>query len=132
MEIISSQEFANEWVEAWNSHDIDKILAHYADDFEMTSPIINVIENEPKGKLIGKTAVRRYWEKALALNPDLHFDIIAVFSGVESVVIHYQGHRGLSAEVFHFGDDGKVIKSYAHYSQCEEVLLSKIRGKEGI
>jgi len=132
MEIISSQEFANEWVEAWNSHDIDKILAHYADDFEMTSPIINVIENEPKGKLIGKTAVRRYWEKALALNPDLHFDIIAVFSGVESVVIHYQGHRGLSAEVFHFGGDGKVIKSYAYYSQCEEVLLSKIRGKEGI
>jgi ketosteroid isomerase-like protein len=31
-------QFAEEWIAAWNSHDLDRILSHYADDFEMASP----------------------------------------------------------------------------------------------
>lgn len=31
-------QFAQEWVVAWNSRDLDRILLHYADDFEMFSP----------------------------------------------------------------------------------------------
>src|SRR6516164_4567249 len=27
--------FAEDWVSAWNSHDLDKIMAHYADDVEL-------------------------------------------------------------------------------------------------
>ena len=27
--------FAAEWIAAWNSHDLERILAHYTDDFEM-------------------------------------------------------------------------------------------------
>ena len=33
-------QFAEEWVAVWNSRDLDRILAHYADDFEMASPYI--------------------------------------------------------------------------------------------
>jgi len=32
--------FAKEWVAAWNSHDLDRILGHCDDDFEMSPPII--------------------------------------------------------------------------------------------
>ena len=46
--------FSRDWVEAWNSHDLDKILCHYAENFEMNSPVIKQIMNEPTGKLIGK------------------------------------------------------------------------------
>jgi ketosteroid isomerase-like protein len=35
-----AKRFAFEWVEAWNRHDIDAVLAHYSDDFEMTTPMI--------------------------------------------------------------------------------------------
>ena len=32
-----AHEFAREWIAAWNSHDLELILSHYADDFEMAS-----------------------------------------------------------------------------------------------
>lgn len=32
-------EFARDWIESWNSHDMDRILSHYTDDFEMSSPL---------------------------------------------------------------------------------------------
>jgi len=61
--------FASEWIDAWNSHDLYRILAHYDDDFEMTSPVIRVLAGEPSGKLRGKAAVGAYWAKALAKGP---------------------------------------------------------------
>ena len=32
--------FVAEWMEAWNSHDLERILGHYADDVEYSSPFI--------------------------------------------------------------------------------------------
>jgi len=115
MENTFADKFAQEWVEAWNSHDIKKILSHYTDDFELTSPVICEIAKEPTGILKGKKAIKPYWLKALQLNPDLNFKFISAFSGVNSVIVHYEGHRGLSAEIFYFNNNGKVYKSYAHY-----------------
>ncbi|WP_230627538.1 nuclear transport factor 2 family protein [Methanosarcina barkeri] len=37
--LIEAQKFARELIEAWNSHNIDRILDHYSEDFEMTTPI---------------------------------------------------------------------------------------------
>jgi len=31
--------FANHWISAWNSHDLDAILSHYDDSVELTSPV---------------------------------------------------------------------------------------------
>jgi ketosteroid isomerase-like protein len=33
-----AQTFAREWVKAWNDHDLEAILAHYADDVVFHSP----------------------------------------------------------------------------------------------
>jgi hypothetical protein len=108
--------FASEWIAAWNSHDLPRILSHYADDFEMSSPVIIQIVGEPSGKLKGKQAVGAYWSKALERLPDLHFKLLTTLVGVDSVTLYYKGPRGLSAEVFHFGSGGKVIRAYAHYA----------------
>ena len=35
---FDAREFAREWIEAWNSHDLDTILSHYADGVVLTSP----------------------------------------------------------------------------------------------
>ena len=110
-----SNEFAREWVEAWNSHDLDRIMRHYAETFEMSSPMIVKIMNEKSGTLKGKNAVRAYWEKALKMNPSLHFELIKCYAGANSIVIHYKGHRGLSSEMFIFDGEGKVTNAYAHY-----------------
>lgn len=110
-----SQKFALEWVEAWNSHALDKIMTHYAENFEMNSPVIKKIMNQESGKLKGKKEVRAYWEKALEMNPNLHFELINSYSGANSIVIHYKGHRGLSAETFFFNSEGEVESAHAHY-----------------
>jgi hypothetical protein len=108
--------FANEWIEAWNNHDLEQVLAHYADDFEMHSPVIAQIVGEPSGMLQGKQAVGAYWSQALQLLPDLQFELITVLAGVNSITLYYRGALDrLAAEVFHFGPDGKVVKAFAHY-----------------
>jgi ketosteroid isomerase-like protein len=112
-----AERFAKEWVEAWNAHDLDRVLSHYEDDFEMSSPIIVSMVGEPSGTLRGKPAIRAYWAKALKALPNLHFELLTALAGVNSVTVYYKGHRGLVAEVFHFGASGKVSKAYAHYAE---------------
>lgn len=108
--------FADDWIAAWNAHDLERILSHYEDDFEMSSPVIKRMTEASSGKLRGKQAVGRYWAAALSQNPDLHFELLHVLIGVASVTAVYSGARGMAAEVFHFNSDGKVVRAFAHYS----------------
>ena len=108
--------FAADWIAAWNSHDLERILAHYSDDFEMSSPVIVQIAGEPSGRLKGKAAVGAYWAKALALIPELHFELVTTLLGVDSVTLYYKGARGMAAEVFFFDPQRKVARAYAHYA----------------
>jgi hypothetical protein len=111
-----AEHFAQDWIAAWNNHDLAGILSHYAEDFEMTSPFIVQIALEPSGRLQGKAAVGVYWKKALALIPDLQFELVATLIGLDSITLYYQGARGMAAEVFHFNADNKVARAFAHYA----------------
>ncbi len=111
-----AEHFATEWIAAWNSHDLNRILGHYADDFEMCSPLIAKIAGEPSGRLKGKKAIGEYWGKALELNPQLHFELASTLVGAGSITIYYRGQRGMAAEVLVFGPDQKVAQGFAHYA----------------
>jgi hypothetical protein len=111
-----AKHFASDWIAAWNSHDLERILSHYADDFDMTSPKIIQLANEPSGTLHGKTAVGNYWAKALQLLPDLQFELINTLIGVNSITLYYRGAKTqLAAEVFHFNSQQQVTRAFAHY-----------------
>lgn len=112
-----ADQFAAEWIDAWNRHDLERILSHYTENFEMSSPVIVQLMGERSGTLIGKDSIRAYWAQALARNPGLHFELLTTLVGVSSVTLYYIGVRGLSAEVFHFDDHGKVKRAFAHYAQ---------------
>jgi len=110
------EHFATDWIDSWNAHDLDRILSHYSDQFELSSPVVIQVAGEPSGTLQGKVAVRAYWKKALEQIPDLHFELLQVLAGVNSITVYYKGARGrLAAEVFHFGPDQKVTKAFAQY-----------------
>jgi ketosteroid isomerase-like protein len=111
-----AKHFAAEWVAAWNAHDLDRVLSHYAEAFEMSSPYIAQIAGEPSGVLRGKAAVGAYWKQALARMPDLRFELVDTLVGAGSVTLYYRGVRGMAAEVFFFGDDGRVTRAAAHYA----------------
>ena len=110
-----ANKFAESWIAAWNSHDLERILSHYTDDFVMASPRIAIVANEPSGILKGKDVIGAYWRKALELSPQLKFEHLSTFVSADSIVIHYRGVRGLSAEVLMFNSDGKVYRAAAHY-----------------
>ena len=109
------EEFAKEWIQAWNNHDLDRILSHYSEDFTMSSPYIAQIVGIPSSSLRGKPAVRAYWAAAFQKMPTLKFDLVQTLVGAESVVIYYRGARGMAAEVFFFGQDHLVHRAAAHY-----------------
>jgi SnoaL-like protein len=117
MDKAFAEHFAADWIDSWNAHDLDRVLSHYADDFEMYSPVIIQITGEPSGRLCGKSSIGAYWSKALQLIPDLRFELISVLVGVDSITIYYKGAGGrLAAEVFFFVANQKVSRSVAHYS----------------
>ena len=112
-----AQQFAQEWIEAWNAHDVDRVLSHYTDDFEMTSPFIAAFAGEPSGTLKGKRDVGAYWRTALARVPDLRFELLEVFTCVNSITIHYKAVLGKRAtEVLFLDQHGKAYKALAHYN----------------
>lgn len=111
-----AEHFAAEWIAAWNARDLDRVLAHYSEDFEMASPLIAQIVGEPSGQLRGKPAIRAYWSKALERIPVLHFELREILVGAQSITLYYKGTRSMAAEVFFFGPDGLVVQAAAHYA----------------
>ena len=81
LDLSWARAFAEDWIAAWNSHDLDRILTHYADDFEMTSPLIIERMKEPSGVLKGKEQVRPYWQNGLSVTPPIKFELVDVFVG---------------------------------------------------
>jgi aryl-phospho-beta-D-glucosidase BglC (GH1 family) len=119
-----AQEFAREWIEAWNAHDLERIFSHYRDDFEMSSPLIIERMNEPSGVLKGKAAIRPYWQRGLAAQPPLHFELDFVTCGVASITLVYRNQSGVRAtEVLFFaplpttGEPLQVVRGVAHYAR---------------
>lgn len=114
-----AEAFAAEWIEAWNAHDLERILEHYAEEIEFASPFIATRFGEPSGVLKGKAAVRAYWADGLARQPGLRFRLRDTYVGVNGVVLHYDRHDGrIGAEHFEFGPDGRVVRAAAHYSEA--------------
>ncbi|MCT2409776.1 nuclear transport factor 2 family protein [Chryseobacterium antibioticum] len=113
---MNHQKFAEEWINAWNSHDLEDILSHYAENIEVTTPMITLATGGKESTLKGKEAVREYWKKALNKFPDLHFELIKSTAGVDSVALFYKSIMDKYAvEVMFFDDEGKINKMYAHY-----------------
>lgn len=112
-----AQTFAREWIEAWNSHDLEAILVHYTEDVELTSPFVVQVLGDPSGTIKGKDHLRMYISMGLSLFPDLHFHLIQVFTGVSSLVLHYRSlDDSLAAETMVFNAQGRVAMVMAHYS----------------
>ena len=112
-----AERFAKEWIEAWNAHDLDAILSHYANDVVFHSPRIAQVMDEPVAFVAGKPALARYWGKALSLAKELHFTFDRLYIGSDSLTITYRNHRGQNAaETFVFDNARFVKESIATYA----------------
>jgi ketosteroid isomerase-like protein len=107
--------FAEEWVAAWNSGDLERIFSHYVDDFEMRSPLIAERGFSATGILRGKDAIRPYWGGGIAgAKPPLKFELIDAYAGVSTVAIHYRSvGRKHVVEVIEFDEQRRAIRGSA-------------------
>lgn len=104
--------FAAAWEAAWNRHDIEAVLADFDDHAVFASPIAARLLPGSEGRVVGKAAIRAYWQKGLELNPALRFKVVRAFSGVDVVVIEFLNEKDqLRAEVLKFRD-GRVVEGF--------------------
>jgi hypothetical protein len=108
---------ANHWVAAWNAHDLDLIMSHYDDAVELTSPVAAQLLGTPDGKIVGKTNLRAYFQRGLQAYPELHFHLVDVLWGINSMVLYYKNQKGTrTGEFMELSASGKVSRVVAHYS----------------
>ena len=114
---MNADAFAAEWIDAWNAHDLDRILEHYADDVVFESPASTRITGDPSGRVVGKAALRDYWRQALERVPDLTFTLKAVYGGGGGVAIRYHSSRTgrETVEVLQFNEAGLATWAAAFY-----------------
>jgi ketosteroid isomerase-like protein len=112
-----TREFADRWIAAWNAHDLDAILSHYASTVTLTSPVAASLLNDPSGTVRGKEALRVYFQSGLEAFPNLKFTLHDVLWGLSTIVLYYTNHKGTkTAEFMELDSDGKVIRVVANYS----------------
>lgn len=106
--------FAQGWVNAWNTGDMEAIMSHYAEDIMFSSPLILKTQANNKGTLHGKLVLRQYFENALTQNPDLHFDLQHMMVGIKSInLIYTRKQTMLASEVMILNDSGLVTEGHS-------------------
>lgn len=111
-----ARRFSQEWVDSWNAHDLERILRHYAEDIEFSSPFVVTLGFGADGILRGKRALHDYWSGALLRFPDLRFELLEVSIGMRSLCLRYRSvNQLLAIEYLEFGAAAHVVRAAAHY-----------------
>ena len=87
-----NEALARAWLEAFNAHDVARLVALYTDDCTHTSPKIRALYPETGGKLKGKVALTTWWEGALKRLPTLRYEPLGITATDERVIIEYLRH----------------------------------------
>ncbi|MHB1960017.1 MAG: nuclear transport factor 2 family protein [Acidobacteriaceae bacterium] len=117
MDSIDPIGFAREWEAAWNRRDVEAVLEHFHEDAVFTSPLAQKIGVAADGVLKGKSAIRSYWETALAKSQasETRFQVTRVYQGVDTLVIAFviasKDQKVDRVEVLRF-KDGLVIEGH--------------------
>jgi limonene-1,2-epoxide hydrolase len=83
---------ARAWLEAFNAHDADTMVALYDGEATHTSPKIRVLHPETGGKLVGKDALLAWWRDSFVRLPGLRYEETAITANEERVFLEYLRH----------------------------------------
>jgi len=104
--------FAKGWIQAWNQRDLEAVLAHYTENVEFQSPLVIKLLGETSGTVSGKQNLREYFRKALAAFPgDIEIELLGVYQGVESLLVHFQAKGRKAVEVMELNEEGKIRRT---------------------
>lgn len=114
-------EFAQDWIGAWNCHDLERILTQYADDVEVSSPLVVERLGQLDGVVKGKDALREYWRPSMSLEPPLEFELLDVLVGVDRVTLYYLSvGRRVVGETLLIDASGKATRGFVQWSVAQD------------
>ena len=87
-------DYVKRWVAAFESKDLDRVLAFYTNDVIFHSPLVARLSHDPSGTVQGKAALRAYVKKGFEVFDHIKFTVLDVLRGVDSIAIHYKGITG--------------------------------------
>jgi hypothetical protein len=107
---------AEDWIEAWNAKDLDRIMKHYAADVEFEANTVVRRWQRPDGKLRGLAELRDHFGLGLKLAPDLHFEMESVFTAPSGYAVLYRRENGNRVlDVVELDSGGKARRVTAYY-----------------
>lgn len=111
---------AHSWFEAFNSHNLEKLLSLYDDEAEHFSPKLKVRHPETNGLVKGKNALHNWWQDAFKRLPSLHYKVTSLTADSDRVFMEYirtvdNETEMLVAEVLEIKDN-KIIASRVYHS----------------
>jgi hypothetical protein len=80
------------WFAAFNAHDLEALLALYADDARHYSPKLKVRQPETNGLISGKASLRAWWRDAFYRLPSLRYEVVKLTADDEQVFMEYIRH----------------------------------------
>jgi limonene-1,2-epoxide hydrolase len=80
---------ALKWFEAFNEHNLEKLLALYDNEAAHYSPKLKVRQPETNGLIKGKTSLRAWWQDAFMRLPSLHYKVVRLTPHEDRVFMEY-------------------------------------------
>lgn len=108
------------WFAAFNAHDLEKLLALYADDAQHYSPKLKLRQPETQGLITGKEALRSWWQDSFDRLPTLRYEPTKFIAEGDSIFMEYIRHVDgeedmIVGEVLEIGN-GLIIASRVYHS----------------
>jgi ketosteroid isomerase-like protein len=111
---------AKDWIEAWNSHDLERILSHYSKDVAFEVETARTRWNKADGKLHGIAELRRHFALGLELAPQLKFQLDQVFLAPSGYAVLYQRENGNRViDCVAIDDAGLAARVTAYYASFQ-------------
>jgi hypothetical protein len=80
---------AFKWFDAFNEHNLEKLLSLYDDKAQHYSPKLKIGNPETNGLISGKDALRIWWADAFERLPSLHYEVKSLTSNEYRVFMEY-------------------------------------------
>lgn len=80
---------AHAWFEAFNTHNLEKLLSLYDEDAQHFSPKLKIRHPETKGLVTGKNALRTWWQDAFDRLPTLNYKVTSLTANDDRVFMEY-------------------------------------------
>jgi hypothetical protein len=115
MEETKLNAIATKWFEAFNEHNLEKLLLLYNDNAEHYSPKLKVRQPETHGLIKGKDAMREWWKDSFDRLPTLQYEVVRLTPHSDRVFMEYVRHVAGESDLY-VGEmlevrDGLIVKS---------------------